>query len=105
MLVQNTMAAFQAEQHEPNEGLPGRTTQRLSGAGFKRSNPLVVVAGSAGSQRGVGQGNFHQQQRTLSMVVAGAHIPGAGAREGAGRRILVDGLELQETGLEVAKVV
>ena len=105
MLVENTMPGFQTEQHEPNEGIPGRTAQRLSGAGFERSGVLVVVAGSAGSQRGVGQGYFHQQQRALSVVVAAAHIPGEGACKRACRRRLVEGLELQEAGLELAKVV
>jgi hypothetical protein len=39
------------------------------------------------------------------MAVAGAHIPREGARKRARRRCLVEGLELQEPRLELAKVV
>src|SRR4051794_38014886 len=99
------MAGLQTEQHQPDEGIAGRTTQRLAGTGFERSRVRVVVVGRAGSQRGLGQWYFHQKQRALGVAVAATHIPGEGACKRACRRRLVEGLELQEARLELAKVI
>ena len=65
----------------------------------------IELVGGPGSQRSLGQGHFHQQQRSLRMGVARAHILRSLAFQRPGQRRPIEGLELQQTTFDIPKII